>query len=122
LKKLAEIRKQKPRFFNVLQSNSCPFPPSELEYQANVSNRLAKSFYNRHGIPDPSIAFEIKGDRHEQVVMTTKHCLKYQMGYCRRYDKNAESLLNEPLYLENESSKLRLEFDCANCRMKIFYL
>ena len=122
LEKLAEIRKQKPQFFNTRQSNSYPFPLSELEYQLNVSNRLARGFYNRHGVPDPGTAFEKQSDRHEQVVMTTKHCLKYQMGYCRRYDKNAESLLNEPLYLGNESSKLRLEFDCANCRMKIFYL
>lgn len=121
LEKLAVIRKQKPQFFNARQSNSCPFPLSELEYQANVSNRLARSFYHRHGVPDPGTAFEKQDGYQGHVLMTTKHCLKYQMGYCRRYDKNFDSLLHEPLYLENESAKLKLEFDCHDCRMKVFY-
>lgn len=121
LEKLADIRKQKPQFFNTLQSNSYPFPLSELEYQTNVSNRLARRFYNRHGVPDPGIAFEKQDNHHGRVVMITKHCLKYQLGYCPRYNKDHNSFLNEPLHLENESSKLRLEFDCPNCRMKIFY-
>lgn len=121
LEKLADIRKQKPQFFNILQSNSHPFPLSELEYQTNVSNHLARRFYNRHGVPDPGLAFEKQDNHQGRVVMITKHCLKYQLGYCRRYDKDRSSSLNEPLYLENESAKLRLEFDCQNCRMKVFY-
>jgi 23S rRNA 5-hydroxycytidine C2501 synthase len=120
LEKLADSRKQKPEFNNHFQSNSYPFPLSELEYQANVSNRLAKRFYSRHGVPDPGIAFEKQDNHQGQAVMITKHCLKYQMGYCRRYDHEVGHSPREPMYLVNESVKLRLEFDCQNCRMKVF--
>jgi len=119
LEKLAVLRKQKPQFYHGRESNACQFPVEELQYQTNVSNHLARLFYDHHGIPDPGVAFEKQKKHPGQVVMTTKHCLKYQMGCCRKYDNTGKVPFREPLYLVNESGKLQLEFDCLNCRMRL---
>jgi putative protease len=122
LEKLKSLRQQKPLFYNTKKSNSFQFPLKELEFQTNVSNNLARLFYKNHGIEDPGTALEKQSDLHGNMVMTTKHCLKYQMGSCKKYERNDNPGLKKPLFLVNESGKLRLEFDCVNCRMKIIYL
>ena len=118
---LTMLRRQKPQISIQRELNAVPFPQEELRYQTNVSNRLSQRFYERHGVQKPGTAFEKQTSRESFAVMTTKHCLKYQMGYCRKYDNTNRTPLNEPLYLVNETDKLRLEFDCLNCHMKIFY-
>ncbi len=121
LEQLTVLRMQKPHFISTRESNSFQFPLKEMEYQTNVSNFLARRFYVRHGIPNPGIAFEKQDNIHEQIVMTTKHCLKYQLGYCVKHENSCSPPLREPLYLVNESDKLRLKFDCSNCRMNVIY-
>lgn len=121
LEKLSLQRKQKRHFDNVRQKNSFRFPAQELGYEANVSNHLARQFYERHGIINPGNAFELLDDHQGLTVMTTKHCLKYQLGYCIKYDGPNVQPPYEPLYLFDGGNKLRLEFDCLNCRMKVVF-
>ena len=121
LEALNSIRKQKPHFDNIREKNSFPFPAKELGYEGNISNQLARQFYERHGISSPGIAFEQLTDHHGLTVMTTKHCLKYQLGYCLKYDKPNIQPFSEPLYLIDGNNKLRLEFDCMNCQMKVVF-
>ena len=53
-------------------------------------------------------------------VMTTKHCLRYELGACPHQDNRTR--LEEPLYLVNEAGlRLRLAFDCKACLMEIYY-
>jgi putative protease len=119
LEKLAFMRKQKPSFSERIQPNSIPFPPGELKYQTNVSNDLALKFYQRHGVVNPEMAFEKQSKEESFPLMTTKHCLKYQLGYCRRYNGSQTGVVNEPLYIINETGKYKLQFDCQTCHMKI---
>ena len=121
LEKLSSQRKQKQPFDNIREKNSVPFPAKELGYEANASNHLARQFYERHGILNPGKAFELLDVHQGLTVMTTKHCLKYQLGYCIKYDGTNIQLFNEPLYLVDGKDKLRLEFDCSNCRMKVVF-
>ena len=51
--------------------------------------------------------------------MCTKHCIKHELGYCVRETKEPLPYA-EPLYLQHEGNRLRLEFDCAVCQMKIY--
>ena len=52
-------------------------------------------------------------------VMTTKYCLLYQHGLCKKVTD--KSVWQEPFYLENErGEKLLLDLDCTYCEMNIF--
>ncbi|MDD3032922.1 MAG: U32 family peptidase [Candidatus Pacebacteria bacterium] len=89
-----------------------PYFLKDLSYENNVSNKLARNFYIKHGVSKIDSAFEIKkGDK----LMTTKHCLKNYLGLCG--DPN----LKEPLYLINEKKqKFLLKFNCKKCQMEIY--
>ncbi len=60
------------------------YPASTITWQGNVSNRLARQFYERHGVTVVEPALELTRDFKGRRLMTMKHCLKYQMGYCPR--------------------------------------
>jgi hypothetical protein len=52
------------------------------------------------------------------TLMTCKYCLKYELGYCKRYFPEAKSI-SEPLFLETGTFKFLLTFDCKTCEMNI---
>ena len=95
-------------------------PQNELDYKSNITNKLAKTFYENceakvaeYGLEHPSQT-DFKG----KTVMTTKHCLRYSLGFCSKTGKK----VNEPLFLVDETGKkYPIEFDCKNCRMMIKY-
>jgi 23S rRNA 5-hydroxycytidine C2501 synthase len=90
-----------------------------LDYSANVANKLAREFYERHGVKKIEPAFELQNDYRGKKLMTAKHCLKYYLGACpRKKEKKAVSFV-EPLYLVNNAKKYCLNFDCGNCQMEI---
>jgi 23S rRNA 5-hydroxycytidine C2501 synthase len=95
------------------------FPLQTADYRLNISNHLAEQFYKKHGVLNPQKAFETELPKGRKVVMTTKHCLKFQLGYCTKYDKKAKILSSSNLYLENKTATFLLEFDCKNCQMNI---
>jgi len=118
LESLSKVRKRKPNFVYKREKNSYPFPAKELGYEANVSNHLARNFYRRHGCSTEK-AFELLADHKGLTVMNTKHCLKYQLGYCAKYDGLKLQSLSEPLFLIDGNIKFRLEFDCPHCQMRV---
>ncbi|MFZ3054521.1 MAG: U32 family peptidase [Minisyncoccales bacterium] len=96
-----------------IEKNDTLFITDKLSYEWNVSNELARRFYERHGVKEIEPAFEIKKGK---KLMTTKHCLKYYLGFCPKEGGNVK----EPLYLINEKGqKFLLKFDCHNCQMEI---
>jgi collagenase-like PrtC family protease len=99
---------------------SHPYPTNELTYRANITNRLAKTFYQRHGVEKIDVGFEIKQPKTDKQVMTTKHCILYSMDKCLLTHPEAKSLL--PLTLINAKDEYRLVFDCKACEMKVVSL
>ena len=94
------------------------FVTDKLTYLGNVTNSRARSFYSQHGVEKIDNGFEL--EKPDSVaLMFTKHCVKYAMGWCRKY-QNVKECPAEPLTLEYKGQKLRLEFDCRNCEMKIY--
>ena len=87
---------------------------------SSKTNEKAKTFYENcggifkeYGLEHPSQT-DFKG----KTVMTTKHCLKYSLGFCSKTGKK----INEPLFLVDETGKkYPLEFDCKNCQMLVKY-
>ncbi len=97
-----------------------PYPTEAFHFENNISNRLAMQFYRRHGIENPEMAVEKRTFTGRQQVMTTKHCLKYELGYCPKFGGISPSHLSEPFTLQDGPDRFELEFDCRNCMMKIY--
>ena len=90
---------------------------STLSYHDNVSNRLAQQFYNEHGVTTINPALEVRQPQQELTVMTTRYCLRREMGYCLKTSNSKK--LPSPLFIESGSNRFRLDFDCKNCQMKV---
>ena len=99
------------------QSDTTPYFETALDYRANVINRLSEQFYRRHGVQQIERGLEQTCDYDGKALMTTKYCLRYELGQCLR--RNPEAVAG-PLYLQNNGRWFRLEFDCSNCRMLLF--
>jgi len=95
--------------------NSFPYPEKKLDYTANVLNSKAAVFYKRHGVTETGRAAEAGADLSGRPLMTMRFCLLRRLGLCKK------GKAVEPLYLEDaEGNRLRLDFDCAECRMLLF--
>ncbi len=98
-------------------------PARELDFTWNIANQAARAFYKRAG----GEVLEPAGDLLEtlagRVVMTTRHCLKYELGWCEVHvNLQPWTHLKEPegpLFLENGPTRLECRFDCARCRMEL---
>ncbi|MBN2891186.1 MAG: U32 family peptidase [Bacteroidales bacterium] len=102
---------------NKIEKNNAQFILKELDYKANISNSLAEKFYLNHGVEKTEQAFEISKKEDRKVVMTTKLCIKYNLGFCPTYQNPKEKI--NPKYLKLDNKTFILEFDCKNCEMKI---
>lgn len=87
-------------------------------YHDNVANSLAAKFYADHGATVSEKAIEVELHPGEVMVMTTRYCLRRQIHACLR-DGSAKDIPSQ-LYLDAPIGRLRLAFDCKNCRMHIF--
>ncbi len=98
-----------------------PYPVSKLDFTYNVSNQSARQFYKRHGVTEIEKAFELQWDPGKARVMTTKYCVKYELGKCPRFQKTTmgEKLV-EPLTLTHGEREYKLKFNCKPCEMEIW--
>lgn len=94
-----------------------PYPERHLTYLGNVSNSLARTFYAEHGVTTVDPAFELKPVA-DVPLLFSKHCLRYSMGWCP-IRQQGRSPFREPYYLLYKERRLRLQFDCRNCRMLV---
>lgn len=105
-----------------IHSHDALFPVREVDFTENISNTLAQQFYKRHGVVSMAPALEVTKNYSGKRLMTMKHCLKYQLGYCRRYGGSDQVPWVEPLFLVDENKLFRLEFDCVACQMNLYHL
>ena len=99
--------------------NNVPYPETKLSFLSNVLNHRAVAFYHRHGVQEIEPAAESGIDMHDRKVMTTKHCIKYELGGCHHQDQPRD--FDEPLYLVAEDGlRLRLTFNCRECLMDVY--
>lgn len=97
---------------------SFPKPYSEkIDYKANITNHLSRQFYEKCGFQVVGEGVESnKGDYSDIETMTTRYCIRREIGQCVK-DGGA----HKKLFLENNGNRFELSFDCINCRMKIIY-
>jgi putative protease len=106
--------------FQITKTNH-PYPVTQLDFTYNVSNNLARAFYKRHGVTEIEKAFELQWDPGKSRVMTTKYCVKYELGKCPKFQKETmgEKVV-EPLVLRNGENEYKLKFNCKPCEMEIW--
>ena len=122
LEQLIEIRVKEyhREEFQITKTNH-PYPVSQLDFTYNVSNQLARQFYKRHGVTEIEKAFELQWDPGKSRVMTTKYCVKYELGKCARFQRDSmgEKVV-EPLTLKHGEVEYKLKFNCKPCEMEIW--
>jgi putative protease len=100
-----------------------PLPEPELDFTWNIANRAARAFYQRAGGKVMEPAAELQAGLQGRVVMTTRHCMKYELGWCAVHgNPGTWNRLAEPagpLFLDNGPTRLECRFDCARCRMQL---
>jgi putative protease len=99
------------------EPNNFPFPQKSIDYRGNVSNHLAERFYKRHGVEIKEKAYELDSHVSNEVLMETKHCIRYQLDACLITSKG--NTLKEPLYLKDQNTRYRLRFNCKDCVMQV---
>jgi len=122
LEQLMDIRiKEYKREEHQITKTNHPYPVKELDFTYNVSNQLAREFYKRHGVTEIEKAFELQWDPGKSRVMTTKYCVKYELGKCARFQRETmgEKVV-EPLILKQGELEYKLKFNCKPCEMEIW--
>lgn len=87
------------------------------DWHLNIVNRNAAAFYQEHGVEQIEPGFEKNNGLKDKELMHTRYCLLYELGRCRKENKNED--LQFPLYICNDKQQFLLEFDCGECFMKI---
>lgn len=122
LEQLAETRiKEYQREGQPIVKTEHPYPVKELDFTYNVSNKLARAFYKRHGVTEIEKAFELQWDPGKSRVMVTKYCVKYELGKCARFQRaTMGEKVAEPLTLKHGEVEYKLKFNCKPCEMEIW--
>jgi len=120
LEKLVILRDQsRPIDEASIVKNNFPFPEKQLYYRGNVLNDMAEEFYKRHGVESIERGAESGLNLRGRKVMTTRYCIKHQLGLCTKH--GSSSRIAEPLTLiDEERNRLELRFDCARCEMEVY--
>lgn len=92
------------------------FPSAQVNYQANITNKLALQFYQEHGVKQADFGFEVKAVP-GVPLMFTRYCIKYEMGWCPKTGKKHS--YQEPFILSHKGQQFQLTFDCKKCEMQI---
>ena len=122
LEQLIDVRvKEYHREEFQIEKTTHPYPVQQLDFMYNVSNKMASAFYHRHGVTEIEKAFELQWDPGKARVMTTKYCVKYELGKCARYQRDTmgEKVV-EPLVLKHGENEYKLKFNCKPCEMEIW--
>lgn len=101
--------------------NTLPYFEESIDYRANIVNDKAESFYMHHGVKCIERGLEETNDYRDKALMTTKYCLRYELGQCLKCkcNKDIAADYRGELFLVNNGSRFRLVFDCQRCEMQI---
>ncbi|MBN1250138.1 MAG: DUF3656 domain-containing protein, partial [Anaerolineae bacterium] len=112
LDRLAETRAaNRPMIEASIEPNSAPYPEPSLTFHGNVLNAQARAFYRRHGVTDIEPAAESGLDLSGRTVMTTRYCIREELGWCPRQGNPGRP--NGPLFLIDEGGhRYEVHFHC----------
>ena len=97
------------------EDRKAAYPSTCLTFAANVSNRLSQAFYHDHGVTTIEPSMETSMPQKGAVVMTTRYCIRRQLGACLKTP--GRNRLGQHLTLTSGNVRLAVEFDCRRCEM-----
>ena len=130
LEALADRRRAlRPREAPTHHNHSAVHPASALDYRGNVLNKRAAAFYRWHGVKHIDPAAETGLDMRGRVVMTTRYCIKEELGWCPRDVERQSGEApphDEQLFLvDDHDHRNALRFHChaapEGCGMDVIY-
>lgn len=88
---------------------------------ANVSNHIARQFYDELKLNDAPNAYETNPyEQAKTPIMTCRYCLKNELGHCVKHGGKTPTW-KEPLRLKLEDGRtFTVEFHCKQCQMRIY--
>jgi 23S rRNA 5-hydroxycytidine C2501 synthase len=115
---LLHIRQDnRPRLTGAVSENAAPYPEKHLTYRGNALNAQAKAFYRRHGVETLESAAESGLDMSGRLVMTTKLCVRRELGLCSGRQTHGT---DRPWMLKDEEERqYDVRFRCGPCGMEI---
>ncbi len=97
-------------------------PNTNLTFHDNVANRAARQFYTDHGANniEPALEVNMPAPATEVRVMTTRFCLRRELGACLKSADAKKLPASLTLRPTNRAIKpMHITFDCANCQMHL---
>ncbi|MBN2512790.1 MAG: U32 family peptidase [Sedimentisphaerales bacterium] len=94
------------------------YPGKQVGYDGNVLNEKARAFYQKHGVEVVESAAESGLDMKGRRVMTTKYCLREQLGLCG--GQSSAGAADSLFLMDEEGRKFRIDFRCGVCGMAIY--
>ena len=96
---------------------------------SNTDNECPKLGFIAHMDTSPAVSDEnvdpvITENYDGKALMTTKYCLRYELGCCLQGKNSSKPQLDikptATLLLRNNDRRFRLDFDCQQCQMLIY--
>jgi len=116
---LKERENNRPGATGGVLKNDVEYPQKQLTYTGNVLNKKAEEFYRRHGVESIEPAAESGLDMSERMVMTTKYCLREELGLCGSRGPKSNA---RPMILQDEDGReYEIRFCCGLCGMETFF-
>lgn len=94
------------------------WPVAEVSYLDNICNIKALDFYTKHGVAKTTSALEKAEAVEGAALMTTKYCIKAQLGSCPKM-KGSKKDMEDPLFLSDNTGEYGLSFNCSKCEMEL---
>ena len=106
-----------PRDIRPFVPTEVPWPAATVDYRDQITNSRALAFYRRHGVTaiDPSRLRA--GTVEECALMTSRYCLRRQLGLCGGRHGGQPSA--DPLVLADRTGSYLVRFDCDRCEMTV---
>lgn len=104
--------------------NTTPYFESVVDYRSNIVNEKCRQLYLRHGAELKEYGLEKSLEYNGKALMTTKYCLRYELGCCLKTPQSQWKVANPDaykgqLFLRNGHNWFALTFDCSNCQMSL---
>lgn len=118
----ARIKHFRPTPSERTDSKDVVYNFGSTDFRLNIVNSKAEQFYRRHAVADIEYGVEQTHNYDRKPLMTTKYCLRYELGQCLKHKCNQQVApdYKSGLYLENNGRRLQLRFDCNRCEMEIY--
>ncbi len=122
MQKLIEVRlasRKASAKSRLLDKTSAAYLEKKIGYCGNVLNEKARVFYRKHGAEVTEPAAEAGLDMKGRQVMTTKYCLREQLGLCP--GKSAMGSAETLFLVDEDGREYRIGFQCGVCGMAVYF-